>query len=628
MKQVIVFVLMLWQVQVFSQTTPLHIIPAPLTVKEEKGTFTYNATTNIIADAESRNTVQFLTTWLTQNGLYKKAPVYGPSVKDALNTIQITSKGADLLPNEGYKLEVTPRFVKLTGKGAGLFYGIQTLIQLFPDSLRGTTVLPCVTIEDKPRYDYRGLMLDVSRHFFAVQQIKDLLNLMATYKLNRFHWHLTDDQGWRLEIKSLPKLTSVGAWRVKRVGDFGGNMPAPQPGEPATDGGFYTQAEVKEIIQYAAARHIQVMPEIDVPGHSMAIVAAYPELSVTKNTTTRVNPGSSFAKWFPDGHYEMYEDNTLNPTDEKVYRFLDQVFTEVAALFPYEYIHVGGDECFKGYWEKDSSVQVFMQKNKIANAHALQSYFMKRLNGIIKSKHRKLIGWDEILEGELNEEVAVMNRFGEKKAVEQIGKKLPVIMAPGGQSLYFDYAQSASDMEPINHGGNSPWWKAYNFNPDYPASLAEPDRKYIMGVQACIWTEHIPTVSKLQFMLLPRMLALAETGWAAQANKQEARFTREVLPFHLQQFDKKGLNYRVPTVFKEVDSTITGDHFTLDVQPPFPGAKVFYTVNNRQPGDADHEYTGAVTIPVPPRKKITVKTIVITPAGRRSVVTKTAIENP
>ena len=614
MKQTIIFVLLLVQLKSIGQ----HIIPAPLSVQKGTGQFTINAATTIVADADSKKAASFFTTWLKQNKL----------TTNQANTILITSKDAEHLPAEGYTLSVTPRQVKLVGKGAGLFYGIQTLMQLFPDTTRGTIVLPACTIEDHPRYGYRGLMLDVSRHFFTVQEVKDLLDLMASYKLNRFHWHLTDDQGWRLEIKSYPKLTSVGAWRVKRVGDFGGNMPAPQPDEPATDGGFYTQAQVKEIIQYAAARHIQVMPEIDVPGHSMAIVAAYPELCVTKNAATRVNPGSSIAKWFPDGHFEMYEDNTLNPTDEKVYEFLDKVLTEVAALFPYEYIHIGGDECFKGYWEKDPGVTAFMQQNKIATTHELQGYFMKRLNAIVRAKHKKMIGWDELLDGGLNEAVAVMNRFGERRVKEQIQKKLPVIMAPGGHGLYFDYAQSASEMEPVNHGGNSPWWKAYNFNPDYPGTLSDSDRAYIMGVEACIWTEHIPAVPKLQYMLLPRLLALAETGWAAQENKVEARFTKEVLPFHLQQFDKKGYHYWVPPVCKEIDSTVKADSFRLDVQPPFPGARIFYTVNNRVPGDADFEYTAPVTIPVPSKKRIVLKTIIITPAGRRSVVTKTTIENP
>lgn len=287
MKHSIVLVLLLWQLKGISQFS--RVIPAPLSVKESKGQFTIGATTAIVADGASKNTVRFFTSWLKQNRIQTCSPVFtSQAVNDRVNAIFITTQGAERLPAEGYTLSITPHAVKLIGKDAGLFYGLQTLIQLFTEVNRGTAVLPCGTIEDHPRYGYRGLMLDVSRHFFTVQQVKDLLDLMATYKLNRFHWHLTDDQGWRLEIKSCPKLTSIGAFRVKRVGDFGSNMPPPQPGEPASDGGFYTQAEVKDILQYAAARQIQVMPEIDVPGHSMAIVAAYPELSVTNNPATRV----------------------------------------------------------------------------------------------------------------------------------------------------------------------------------------------------------------------------------------------------------------------------------------------------------------------------------------------------
>jgi hexosaminidase len=595
----------------FSQS----VIPAPYSVKRVTGSFTFNALTTVTADEDSRKTVGFFTDYLKRSWKFRTG--------HTKNQVIITSRGAEQLPAEGYRLSITPFKIILTGKGAGLFYGVQTLIQLFPDEKRGTADLPCITIEDHPRFGYRGLMLDVSRHFFTVQQVKDLLDLMAYYKLNRFHWHLTDDQGWRLEIKRYPKLTSVGAWRVKRVGDFGGNMEPPRAGEPAIDGGFYTQEDVKEIVRYAADRHIQIVPEIDVPGHSMAAVAAYPELSVTKKSNTRVNPGSSFAKWFPDGHFEMYEDNTLNPADENVYRFLDKVFTEVAALFPYEYIHIGGDECFKGYWEKDSSVQAFMRQYNIATVHQLQRYFISRLNTIIRSKHKKLIGWDEILDGELQDDVTIMNRFVEKKSAEQIGKNLNIILAPGNSGLYFDYAQSSSDMEPINHGGNSPWWKAYNFNP----SLNEQDRQHVLGVEGCIWTEHIPTVSKLQYMLLPRMLALAETAWSIQENKSYQRFADEVLPVHLARFDAADFNYQVPTVFNEIDTTIKASSFLFDVQSPFPGCRIYYTLNNRHPGDADHEYTGPVMVPVLPGKKIILKTIVVTPAGRRSVVTRTVIDN-
>ncbi|SMC40456.1 beta-N-acetylhexosaminidase [Pedobacter africanus] len=595
------------------------IIPAPAKVEKLEGEFVFNDQTGITADdMQAEPIARFFKAYVSD----RSKP---GSVQSKRNRIRFTSKGADGLPDEGYKLNITPEGIMITGKKAGLFYGMQSLIQLFPVQASDNVKLPCMNITDYPRFAYRGLMLDVSRHFFTVAQVKDLLDIMAHYKLNRFHWHLTDDQGWRIEIKSLPKLTQIGAFRVPRNGDFGA-MEAPRPGEKATDGGFYTQEEIKDVVRYAAERNIQVMPEIDVPGHSMAAIAAYPHLSCTQDTSIKVNPGSSFAKWFPDGKYEMYTDNTLNPASEATYVFLDKVFTEVAALFPYEYIHIGGDECFKGFWEKDAGVQAFMKKMNIGSTHELQGYFITRLNKIILSKKKKLIGWDEILEGGLNEQVAIMNRFGEKGAVAQLKKGLNIVLAPGNNGLYFDYAQSRSDMEPINHGGFSPVWKAYGYNPEY-GGLNDDDKKHIMGVSGCVWTEHIPSVSKLQYMVFPRMFALAETAWSQEYNKDYKVFAETALPKHLGKLDKSGYNYRVPTPFAYTDTTMTGKHFYFDLKVPMAGAKIYYTLNNRLPGDADHEYREPVSFDVPEGKKRVLKIIVISPSGRRSVVTSITLDN-
>ncbi len=274
------------------------------------------------------------------------------------------------LGKEGYSLVSTPERVTIqANQAAGLFYGVQSLLQLLPAEIAShskkeqTWSIPVVSVVDFPRFGWRGIMLDVSRHFFTKQEVKDYIDQMARYKYNVLHWHLTDDEGWRIEIKSYPKLTEVGAWRVPRTGTFGSHTPA-KAGEAPTEGGFYTQDDIREVVQYAAERFVQIMPEVDVPGHSMAAVAAYPELSVTKDPNTKVNPGSSFSKWFGAGKFEMYIDNTLNPTDEKVYQFLDKVFGEIAPLFPFEYIHMGGDECYKGYWERDATVQAFMKKKQ------------------------------------------------------------------------------------------------------------------------------------------------------------------------------------------------------------------------------------------------------------------------
>ncbi|MCD8538991.1 MAG: beta-N-acetylhexosaminidase, partial [Leadbetterella sp.] len=310
------------------------------------------------------------------------------------------------LGKEGYVLDVKESGISLTANTpAGIFNGIQSLRQLLPASLEnrqtaftGTISVPQCRITDYPRYQWRGLMLDVSRHFFTAEEVKDFIDRMSQYKFNVFHWHLTDDEGWRIEIKSLPRLTEVGAWRVERHGRFGDTRPYPEEGEKATYGGFYTQEQIRDIIKFAADRNITIVPEIDLPGHSMAILAAYPELS-TRKEPKFVNPGSKFAEWYGSHEFKMLIENTLNPADENVYAFVDKVMTEVAGLFPGEYIHMGGDECYHGYWAEDAGVQAFMKKNNLKDTKELQAYFVRRVNDIISSKGKKMIGWDEILDG-------------------------------------------------------------------------------------------------------------------------------------------------------------------------------------------------------------------------------------
>jgi hexosaminidase len=599
------------------------IIPAPLSVTKLPGSFVLSTETKISFQLHDHSAASLLTALLYKNVSFK--PFGNPLTNQPVTGVMVTDSDTDGLSEEGYRLTISPNLITINAKKAGLLYAIQTLVQLFPLRDTAVVVLPCVKIIDQPRFAYRGLMLDVSRHFFTVKEIKDLLDLMAAYKLNRFHWHLTDDQGWRIEIKSYPKLTQVGAWRVPRKDFYGAD--APQPGEKATDGGAYSQEQIKEIVRYAAQRNIQVMPEIDVPGHSMAAIAAYPELSVTKNINTKVNPGSSFARWFPGGGFEMFEDNTLNPADEKVYTFLDKVFGEVAALFPYEYIHIGGDECYKGFWEKDAGVKAFMKKKGIQTTHGLQEYFTGRVAGIIRSKHKKAIGWDEIDNGQLNAGTAVMNRFGENGAISQTKRKIDIVLAPGGNGLYFDYAQSGSDMEPINHGGYAPVWSAYGYNAEYEKMIAG-DKKHILGVEACIWTEGMNTVSKINYMILPRMLGLAETAWSALENKNYGRFAGEALNVHLARFDQQGLVYRVPTAFNYTDTTITGKHFRFEFRPPVKGSKIYYTLNNRFPSEADHQYQQPIEIHLEKDKKTVLKTVVVAPSGKRSVVTRTVMINP
>ena len=609
---------------------PAQVAPTPASVTMGKGHFVFGPKTLIRSGTADARLVRVFTrylrrTWKFDNPMLTGGPEKG---RPGQPVVYLDSQGSETLPAEGYRLSITPDSIVLTGIGAGLFYGIQSLIQLFPNETGTTAILPCLTIEDRPRFHYRGFMLDVSRHFFTTDQVKELLDWMAFYKLNRFHWHLTDDEGWRLEIKSYPKLTQAGAWRVPRI-EFGGNTLPPQAGEKATDGGFYTQEQVKEIIRYAADRFIEVIPEIDVPGHCMAAIASYPELSVTRDTGTKVSPGSSFATWFPQGGFKMHVDNALNPTDERVYRFLDKVIGEVASLFPGKYIHIGGDECYKGYWQKDTAVQIFMQQHSIRNTTLLQSYFISRLDEIIRSKGKKMIGWDEICQGDSLGKETVMNRFGEKAAGGQTKQGRDIILASheGNSGLYFDYTQSTSDMEPSHHGGNvTPLWHSFLYDPEYQ-SLSEENKKHIMGVEACLWTEHVASTSKLYYMAFPRLLGVAETGWTLQSNKSYPFFAKNVLPIHLERFDKAAVNYRVPPATDYIDTTVETADYTFTANIPFPGAKVYFTLDNSFPSETGDLYTGPTLIRVPAGKKTTLKTIVITPSGKRSVVTRALIDN-
>ena len=363
-----------------AQNIPISLIPQPVDMQTSAGAFMLTKATKISFNKpENSKVADMLTQKLNTSTGYSLAAQQGKVGSIQLN---LTDAPTATLGKEGYTLEVTPKGVMINAnQTAGLFYGMQTLLQLLPKEIESKTVksaswsIPSVKITDYPRFGWRGIMLDVSRHFFKKEDVKTYINQLAQLKYNTFHWHLTDDNGWRIEIKSLPKLTSVGAWRVPRAGHFEGADP--KPGEAATDGGFYTHEDIKEIVQYAQDRNITIVPEIDVPGHSMAAIAAYPELSCTKNPNTFVNPGTSFSDWYGDGTFKMNIDNTLNPSDEKVYEFLDKVFTEVAMLFPNPYIHVGGDECYKGYWARDEGCQELMKKLNIRHVEELQSYFMK-----------------------------------------------------------------------------------------------------------------------------------------------------------------------------------------------------------------------------------------------------------
>jgi hexosaminidase len=587
------------------------IIPAPVSVKKAPGEFVLSQETIIQADTPNNKAVQFFSAYLANNMAYnKQVALRNASV--STTTVYLTSAGTENLPAEGYRLTITPQQITVAGKGAGLFYGIQTLIQLIPLERGATAKLPAVTIEDYPRFGYRGMMLDVCRHFFSVEFVKRYIDLMATYKLNTFHWHLTDDQGWRIEIKKYPKLTSVGSTRKESViGNYKDRTPLQYDGVPVS--GYYTQEQIRDVIKYAADRYITIVPEIEMPGHALAALAAYPELSC--------DPGQ---KYEVSGKWGVF--NNIYCPSEKTFSFLQDVLTEVIDLFPSKYIHIGGDEAPKDIWKKTKFCQDLIKRLKLKDEHGLQSYFIQRMEKFVNSKGRSIIGWDEILEGGLAPNATVMSWRGEEGGIQAAKESHDVIMTPSSQALYFDHAQGKINQEPVGIGGNAPIQKTYAYNPT-PAALTPEQQKYIKGVQANLWTEYITTETKVEYMVLPRMLALSEVAWTPTANKNYRDFSETRLPQHLARFDKSGYNYRVPAAIGNADTVMIGSTLNVNLKSPVKGARIYYTIDGYTPRETELLYTGPMSYPVPLDEYRDLKTIVVTPTGKRSVITAAKIFN-
>lgn len=525
------------------------------------------------------------------------------SVKDnnaaAANTIFLSLTNDKSIPAEGYRLKVAADGIIITAKEpAGIFYGVQTLVQLLPrqienkDNKKSVTewAAPLVTIEDAPRFGWRGLMLDVSRHFFTVAQVKDFINQMAKYKFNLLHLHLTDDQGWRIQIKALPKLTEVGAWRVDKTGTFG-KFFKPEPNEPKTYGGFYTQEDIKELVQYASERFINIMPEIDIPGHSLAALASYPNLSCTPGTYA-VNSGEQFMIW-PGGGKHFYGtlDNTLCPANEQVYDFIDKVFTEVAQLFPFAYIHMGGDETARNFWEKNDQIKALMKKENLKNLDEVQSYFVKRVEKIIASKGKKMIGWDEILQGGLAPNAAVMSWRGMKFGIEAAKLGHEVVMSPT-EFAYLDYMQGDAIMEPPVYASLR-LKKAYQFEP-LPEGI---NANLIKGGQANLWTEQVYNMRHAQYMIWPRAFAIAEALWSPKEKRNWNDFVPRVEK-QMERYDVAGIKY-APSMYDAIFEVRKKDTATIIVSlsTEVEGLKIHYSFDNSFPDNFYPAYTTPLTVP-------------------------------
>lgn len=553
------------------------------------------------------------------------------SIQLTLNTQRNAEIG-----DEGYTLDVTTSAVKINAnKPAGLFYGVQTLLQLLPSEIESPTAtsakwtIPACRITDYPRFGWRGMMLDVSRHFFPKDDVKRYIDRMARYKYNVFHWHLTDDEGWRIEIKSLPKLTQVGACRVPRYGKWGVHD-APKEGEAATDCGFYTHEDIKEIVAYAAERHIQILPEVDVPGHSSAAVASYPELCCTQDPSIKVSPGHRFAEWYGNGQFKMLVDNTLDPSSEQVYGFLDKVFTEVAALFPFGYIHAGGDECYHGYWEKDPDCQALMQKEGLKTTHELQSYFTKRVEQIVKSKGKKLIGWDEILEGGLAPEAAVMSWRGLEGGIEAAKLGHYVVMSPNDY-VYIDLLQGEPAVEPDQTSYKMVrLQKAYSFEP-VPEGI---DPKFILGGQANLWTEKVPTIRQAEYMTWPRAWATADIYWSPKSAKNWDAFTQR-MEAHMERSDISGTNYARSAFDPIVTGSMKDGKLMANITTEVNGLDIHYTLDESLPDKYSPKYTGPIEIPE--GKAVTLKVTTIrggkpsgkmVPLSREEILKRVVVKAP
>ncbi len=599
-KNILAFCLTLFFSGMYAQQAPathLNIIPEPVSTIVKKGTFSppKHITVSRPDGADNDLTVNFLTEKL-RNFTDGKVTVKNSgkaTIQLILNTTKDTSIG-----NEGYTLTVLPKNITIrANSAAGLFYGVQTLVQLFPPEIESphTTAcndvkIPVLEITDYPRVGWRGLMLDVARHFFTVDEVKQYIDKMVRYKYNMLHWHLTDDEGWRIEIKSLPKLTSVGAWRVEKTGWFGSFAPA-KSDEPKNYGGYYTQEQIKDVIAYAKERHVQIMPEIDVPGHSSAALAAYPDLSCFPETDDKhVRDGAPFLDWNTGGRPAAIMENTLCPANENVYDFMDKVLTEVAALFPFEYIHTGGDEAPYTFWEKSPAVKQLMEREGLKNMAEVQSWFGKRVEKIILAKGKKMMGWDEILEGGITPTTGLMSWRGISYGIEASKSGHPVVMSPSN-FVYIDLMQGDVSTEPRVYNSLR-LNQTYKFNPIPEGS----DGRYILGGQGNLWTEQIYNMRQAEYMTWPRGLAIAESLWSPEGKKDYNNFIRKT-ENHFIRFDFAETKYSRAMYDPIIRVKKEGENYLVELTPEIEGLDIYTSFDNSEPDRFYPNYSSPQFIP-------------------------------
>ena len=555
------------------------VVPLPQEVTLTNGNpFVLSPSTKIFypeGNDKMKKNAEFLASYIKEITGYELATATGQPGKGISLVIDQSIQNP-----EGYQLTVSDNGIRIAGStDAGVFYGIQTLRKSIPATAQGMNVeLPAATINDYPRFAYRGMMLDVSRHFFPVDSVKTYLDILALHNQNTFHWHLSDDQGWRIEIKKYPELTQIGSKRKETViGHNSGTYDGKEYG------GFYTQDQIRDVINYAAERHITIIPEIDMPGHQLAALATYPELGCT---------GGPYDVW---GQWGVADD-VICAGNEKSMQFLEDVLSEVIDLFPSEYIHVGGDEAGKSAWKKCPKCQALMKEKGMKNVDELQSYMIHRAEEFLNSKDRKLIGWDEILEGGLAPEATVMSWRGEDGGIKSARMGHDVVMTPGNY-MYLDFYQADPKTQPYAIGGYTPIKKVYSYDPVPADSLTAEECRHILGVQANTWTEYIQTPEHLEYMMFPRALAVAEIGWTSQ----ELRTWEDFKPRMNAHISKlQGMGIRTFTLSDELEVTMQVDTAGREIEvildaEKYP-AEIRYTTDGSVPVASSALYAGPITV--------------------------------
>ncbi len=560
----------------------ITIVPKPLYLEQRSGNFVLDNETRILVSGEDRDLTAIGNQLADElEKLVGIRPDVGVAASPHAKNSIFLGLETDTLGDEGYRLTVSADRVSARGsKPAGVFYATQSILQLLPTAHGGAaTALPAVEIADKPRFGWRGLMLDVGRYFYSVEYIKKYIDYLAMHKMNTFHWHLTEDHGWRIEIKKYPRLTSVGAWRAGTQFACGDRV------DHTPHGGFYTQDQVREIVAYAQARYVTVVPEIEMPGHTYAALVAYPELSCTGE------PAEMLINW-------GIQEDIYCGGKEEVFVFLENVLSEVAALFPSEFIHIGGDEAPKKRWEACSHCQKRIQDEGLEDEHELQSYFITRIERFLRTKGKRIIGWDEILEGGLAPNAAVMSWRGIEGGIEAARMHHPVVMTPHTH-MYFDYYQGEPYLEPFAIGGYLPLQKVYGYEP-IPDELSKEEANFILGVQGNVWAEYIHSPDYADYMTFPRVAALAEVAWTERRLKDWDDFIRRMEAQYVR-YEQRGIKYAQSAfnVLYDVRRDAVGSGATVSLSTHTFQPDIRYTVDGTEPTASATSYEKPFAIAAP-----------------------------